>query len=67
MPALSAIRHNPILRAFADRLKANGLKGKAVVVAVMRKLLHLVYGILKSGRPFDPAFNSLPILSDVPS
>ena len=67
MPALSAIRHNPILRAFADRLKANGLKGKAVVVAVMRKLLHLVYGILKSGRPFDPAFNSLPIVSDVPS
>lgn len=54
MPALSAMRYNPVLRAFADRLRARGLTGKAVVVAVMRKLLHLVYGVLKSGQPFDP-------------
>lgn len=54
MPALSAMRFNPVLRAFADRLRARGVVGKAVVVAVMRKLLHLVYGILKSGQPFDP-------------
>jgi transposase len=54
MPALVAMRFNPILRAFADRLQARGLAGKAIVVAVMRKLLHLVYGVLKSGQPFDP-------------
>jgi transposase len=54
MPAMSAMRFNPVLRAFAERLRARGLAGKAVVVAVMRKLLHLVYGVLKSGRPFDP-------------
>ncbi len=54
MPALSAMRHNPLLRAFADRLRARGLHGKALVVAVMRKLLHLVFGVLKSGQPFDP-------------
>lgn len=54
MPALSAMRFNPLLRAFAQRLRARGVPGKAVVVAVMRKLLHLVYGVLKSGRPFDP-------------
>ncbi len=54
MPALTAMRFNPVLRAFADRLRARGLAGKAVVVAVMRKLLHLVYGVLKSGQPFDP-------------
>jgi len=53
MPALSARRNNPVLRAFADRLEANGLKGKQVIVAVMRKLIHLAYGILKSGRPFE--------------
>lgn len=53
MPALSARRSNPPLRAFADRLEANGLKGKQVIVAVMRKLLHLAYGILKSGQPFE--------------
>jgi hypothetical protein len=28
-----------------------------VVVAAMRKLLHLVVGVLKSGRPFDPCFS----------
>ncbi len=54
MPALVAMRFNPILRAFADRLRARGLAGKAILVAVMRKLLHLVYGVLKSGQPFDP-------------
>ncbi len=54
MPALVAMRFNPILRAFADRLRARGAAGKAIVVVVMRKLLHLVYGVLKSGQPFDP-------------
>jgi transposase len=54
MPALAAMRFNPVLLAFAQRLRARGLAGKAIVVAVMRKLLHLVYGVLKSGQPFDP-------------
>jgi transposase len=53
MPALTAMRFNPVLRAFADRLRARGVTGKALVVAVMRKLLHLVFGVLKSGQPFD--------------
>jgi transposase len=56
MPALVAMRYNPIIRAFAQRLRERGLKGKAVVVAAMRKLLHLVYGVLKSGQPFDPDY-----------
>jgi transposase len=54
MPALAAMRYNPLLRAFAERLRSRGLAGKAIVVAVMRKLLHLVFGVLKSGQPFDP-------------
>jgi len=56
MPAVTAMRYNPILRAFAERLRQRGVRGKAVVAAVMRKLLHLVYGILKSGQPFDPDY-----------
>ena len=52
-----ALRHNPIVRAFGERLRANGLAPKAVVVAAIRKLLHLVYGVLKSGRPFDPNYS----------
>ncbi len=54
MPAIVAKRHNPILAVFAARLQARGITGLPLSVALMRKLLHLVYGILKSGRPFDP-------------
>jgi transposase len=38
MPALTAMRYNPVLQAFAERLRARGVTGKALVVAVMRKL-----------------------------
>ncbi len=55
MPALVAKRHNPVLRAFCERLAAKGKHPKQVLVAAMRKLLHLIWGVLKSGRPFDPA------------
>jgi transposase len=56
MPALSAMRHNPIIRRFADRLTAAGKPKMAIVAAVMHKLLRLAYGVLKSNRPFDPNF-----------
>jgi len=56
MSAISAKTHNPIIRAFCHRLLSRGLPPLAVVAAAMRKLLHLVYGILKSGKPFDPDF-----------
>jgi transposase len=55
MPALSAWTHNPVIRAFCLRLKGNGKNGKAVVCAAMRKLIHIAFGVLKSGRSFDPA------------
>lgn len=51
----AAKRHNPVLRAFCERLAARGKRPKQVVVAAMRKLVHLIWGVLKSGRPFDPA------------
>lgn len=54
MPAVVAMRHNPILKAFASRLRTNGKRGKQIVAAVMRRLLVLAYGVLKSGRAFDP-------------
>ena len=56
MPGLVALRHNPILQVFGARMKANGLAPKAVVGAVMRKLAHLIYGVVKSGKPFDANF-----------
>jgi transposase len=53
MPGLVARRHNAALRSFGDRLSRSGLAPKAVIGAVMRKLVHLIYGVVKSGRPFD--------------
>lgn len=59
-PALVAMRHNPIIRVFCQRLLAQGKPPKLVIVAAMRKLLHLVFGVLKHQMPFDPVFLSLP-------
>lgn len=56
MPGLVALRYNPILQVFGARMKANGLAPKAVVGAAMRKLAHLIYGVVKSGKPFDANF-----------
>jgi transposase len=56
MPAIVAKRCNPRLQTWAAQLSQRGLTGKQVIVALMRKLIHLAYGILKSGRAFDPLF-----------
>jgi transposase len=53
MPAIVALRFNPTLRVFADRLLAAGKHKRLVIGAVMRKLLILAYGILRSGAAFD--------------
>jgi len=54
MAALSAIRCNPAVRALYARVVAKHPRHKAVAVGhAMRKLLHLVFAICKSRRPFD--------------
>ncbi len=56
MPAMSAMRYNPVIIALATRLKSRGrLTPKQIVVAAMRKLLVLCFGVMKTGTPFDPA------------
>ncbi len=56
MPALSAMRYNPAIAALVARLKSAGrLKPKQIVVAAMRKLLVICFGVLKTGQRFDPA------------
>ena len=56
LPALVALRFNPIVQALAQRLEANGKNRMTIVGAAMRKLLHLAYGVLKTGKPFDPDY-----------
>ncbi len=52
MPALVAVRWNPPVRAFGEKLRAKGKAELVIIVAVMRKLLHAIYGMLRSRHPF---------------
>jgi transposase len=52
MPVLGAVRRNPWLRAFYERLRANGKLPKVALIAAMRKLLHAIYSVAKHRRPF---------------
>jgi transposase len=61
MPALSAERFNPVIAALTARLRARGQSKMAIIGAVMHKLLRLAYGVLKSGRPFDPTYAANPL------
>lgn len=54
-PAIQACRVNPQIRALYQRLLTSGHAKKAAICAGMRKLAHQIYGVLKSGRPYDPA------------
>jgi transposase len=53
-PAMVAGRYNPLIARFWQQLMAQHKPGKVVVVACMHKLLAIIYGVLKSGQPFDP-------------
>jgi transposase len=52
MPALSASTHNPELSAFYQDLLARGKLPKQALTAVMRKLVHLCYGVVKNQTPY---------------
>lgn len=54
MAAISAIRCNPIIKAFAQRLRAAGKKPKVVIVACMRKLLTILNAIARSQSAWQP-------------
>jgi transposase len=53
-PAVTALRCSPFFQAWAEGLRRRGKSKMAVIGAAMRKLVHLAYGVLKSGKPFDP-------------
>lgn len=55
MGALVASRHNPVLAAFYQRLRADGKEKKVALTAVMRKLLIILNAIVRDGRPWQNA------------
>lgn len=61
MPAITAIRSNPLIQRFVARLRKKNKSENLIIIAVMRKLLHLAYGVLKNQTPFDPNYGSLAI------
>lgn len=54
MSALSVMRYDPDFGRWVGELKARGKSNKVIIVAIMRKLLHIVHGVLKSGHDYDP-------------
>lgn len=62
MPAWVAVQWEPNVRAFYEKLIARGKKPMVAIVAVMRKLLHAIYGMLKHGQDFEgEKFYQLPV------
>ena len=56
MPAIVAKKHNPIVHAFCDRLATARKCDMSIIGAAMHKLVHLMFGVVHSGKPFDPNF-----------
>ncbi|MES1942049.1 transposase IS116/IS110/IS902 family protein, partial [Salinisphaera sp. T5B8] len=55
MAAVAALRHNRALKMFYDRLRQRGKPALSALGAVMRKLVHIAFGVFKHKTPYDPA------------
>lgn len=57
MPAMVALYKTTWGKRFRDRLAAAGKPPKLMIGAMMRKLVHVAFGVLKSGKTFDPTLH----------
>lgn len=57
LPAMTALYKTAWGRAFRARLASAGKPPMLIIGAMMRKLVHVAYGVLKSGQPFNPALH----------
>jgi transposase len=55
MAALVAIRYNPVLKLFRDRLVAAGKPKIVAVIATMRKLLTILNAMIRDKKPWQTA------------
>ena len=60
LPALTAMKWNPELKAFYASLINRGKSPKQAITAVMRKLVHLCYGVVKNQTPYRTDYGCLP-------
>jgi transposase len=56
MAALSAVRHDPTIKAFYQRLLAAGKPKKVALTACMHKLLTIINAVIRSGLPYQPSY-----------
>lgn len=56
LAANAAIMHDPALKAFYDAKKAQGKHHYTCVGYICRKLLNIIFSVLKSGKPYHPVF-----------
>ena len=57
MATLSAIRHNPVIQSFYERLIAKGKIKKVALTACMRKLLVILNAMVKNGQDWSPSIS----------
>lgn len=57
MAATSAVRSNPVIRAFYERLKSRGKPHKVAMVACMRKMLTILNAMVRESTPWTPERN----------
>ena len=55
-PAITAANHDPMLRRFYQGLLRKGATKTQALVAVMRKLVHIAFGVIKHQQPYDPEY-----------
>ena len=56
LAAAAAILHDPAIKAFYDRKKAQGKHHYVCVGYICRKLVNIIFAVLKSGQPYQPVF-----------
>lgn len=56
MASLSAVRYEPSIKLFYQRLRTAGKPAKVALVACMHKLLTIINAIMKSGKPWEPGY-----------
>ncbi len=53
MPAMTALRFNLLIMSINERLTSQGKPKMVIIGTAMRKLIHIIYGVLKNNTPFN--------------
>ncbi len=57
LATLSAAQHNPVIKAFYERMRAAGKRPSVARYAAARKLLHIAWAVVRNDEDFDPAYS----------